>query len=357
MSGGVDSSVAALLLKKAGYEVFGLFMKNWEEDQETCSSASDFEDVARVARILDIPYYTLNFCKEYRSQVFSKFLEGYQKGYTPNPDILCNQEIKFNLFLKKTKELGADFLATGHYAQKEEKDGLFSLLKGNDPEKDQSYFIYTLNQDILKSLLFPVGHLKKSQVRQIAHEHSLPTASKKDSVGICFIGKRDFRPFLGKFIGFTPGSFETPDGKVVGTHEGAAFFTIGQRKGLAIGGKGDAWYVVGKDMPRNVVYVVQGENHPSLFAESLVSTQLTWVEGKPPSLPHSCMAKIRYRQKDQSCLIEKIEEGKAFVSFSSPQRAITQQQSIVFFEGQKCLGGGIIQEVGPNFYEQKKLID
>ncbi len=354
MSGGVDSSVSALLLKKAGFEVFGLFMKNWEEKDGSCTSAADFEDVARVCHLLDIPYYTLNFCKEYRDHVFSPFLEGYQKGFTPNPDILCNREIKFNLFLKKAKELGADFLATGHYAQKEEKEGLFSLLKGADLEKDQSYFIYTLNQEILKHVLFPVGHLKKSQVRQIAKESALPNASKKDSVGICFIGKRDFRPFLGGFIGFTPGFFETLDGKVVGKHEGAALFTIGQRKGLAIGGKGEAWYVVGKDMSRNVVIVAQGENHAALFADRLTAHQLSWVEGKAPSLPFACSSKIRYRQKDQSCTLDCFEEGRASVFFSTPQRAITRMQSIVFYEGQKCLGGGAIQEAGPSFHVQKK---
>jgi tRNA-uridine 2-sulfurtransferase len=350
MSGGVDSSVSALLLKKAGHEVFGLFMKNWEEKDGSCNSTQDFDDVAKVCSTLDIPYYTLNFCKEYRETVFSKFLEGYKKGATPNPDILCNREIKFNLFLKKAKELGADFLATGHYAQKEEKEGLFSLLKGNDSEKDQSYFLYTLNQEILRNVLFPIGHLKKSEVRQLAKEHSLSTATKKDSVGICFIGKREFRPFLGGFLGFSPGVFETLEGQVVGHHEGASLFTIGQRKGLAIGGKGEAWYVVGKDMSRNVVIVAQGENHPALFSNCLQASELSWIEGSIPSLPHKCNAKVRYRQKDQCCTIESLHQELATISFSDPQRAVTELQSIVFYEGQKCLGGGIIQKVDSKLF-------
>ena len=338
MSGGVDSSVAALLLQREGYEVVGLFMKNWEEAGDACKSAQDFEDVVRVCERLKIPYYSVNFVEEYWNGVFLHFLEELKAGHTPNPDILCNREIKFKALLQKALDLGADFLATGHYAR---NSG--SLLKGADPLKDQSYFLYTLKQDILKKVLFPIGHLNKSEVRRIAKEADLPNHGKKDSTGICFIGKRDFKEFVSQYIPYHPGNFEDIQGKVVGQHDGAAYYTIGQRKGLGIGGPGEAWFVVQKDVERNAVILAQGEDHPNLYAPALTATEVSWV-GAAVSLPFRCGAKIRYRQSDQPCTIEKIEEGRLFVSFDQPIRAITPRQSIVFYDGEICLGGALIEK-------------
>lgn len=342
MSGGVDSSVTALLLKEQGYDVIGMFMKNWEEkDQDgVCRSAKDYEDVIQVCEQIQIPYYVVNFKKEYWDHVFTHFIKEFEQGFTPNPDILCNREIKFKVFFEKALELGADFLATGHYCQSIES----RLVKGSDPEKDQSYFLYTIKKTILDKVLFPVGHLTKKEVRAIAKKHGLATSEKKDSTGVCFIGKRDFKEFLSKYIAAKPGNFETMDGKVVGKHDGCAYYTIGQRKGLGIGGEGEAWYVVGKDIERNVVYIDQGAMHPAMFKDNLTASELTWVaETMPFTLPYKCKAKIRYRQQDQDCTIVSIEQGsKAFVKFDVPQRAITPRQSIVFYDGDNCLGGGII---------------
>ena len=373
LSGGVDSSVSALLLKKAGFKVFALFMKNWEETDENgkCLASQDLEDVAKVCEILKIPYYTINFAQEYREKVFNLFLKGYQAGYTPNPDILCNKEIKFNLFLKKALKLGADLMATGHYAR---IDSSYNLLKGLDKTKDQSYFLYTLKQDILKKVLFPIGHLEKTEVRKIALENNLPVALKKDSTGICFIGKRSFRPFLSKFIKPKKGFFVDLEGKVMGEHEGAFLYTLGQREGLKIGGEGKAWFVVGKEIEKNLVIVAQGPEHPALFSNTLIAFDLTWVDNDfsfskkqsdpNSSTPHqnsqktpfSCQAKILYRQEEQECTIEKIEKGLAYVSFKIPQRAITPLQSIVFYQGELCLGGGLIQSVGPSLYHLQESL-
>lgn len=349
MSGGVDSSVSALLLKQQGYRVIGLFMKNWEEQDENgiCSSAYDYQDVQRVCDHLDIPYYTVNFVEEYRTQVFAQFIEDFKQGLTPNPDILCNREIKFKVFLDKALELGADYLATGHYCQNQQMDGEPCLVKGNDLQKDQTYFLYTLNRAILQKVLFPVGGLEKSEVRNLARLHHLATSEKKDSTGICFIGERHFRTFLSQYVAMQPGNFETLQGKVVGRHQGAAYYTLGQRKGLGIGGAGEAWFVVSKDMNRGVVFVEQGADHPALYCDELEATQLSWVAGKSPLLPHACHSKIRYRQADQPCIIQKIERDKAWVTFSQPQRAITPGQSIVFYDGPICLGGGVIQQTDP----------
>jgi tRNA-specific 2-thiouridylase len=349
MSGGVDSSVTALLLKQQGYRVIGLFMKNWEEKDENgvCQSTKDYEDVVRVCDHIGIPHYAVNFVKEYWDSVFEHFLEEFRQGHTPNPDILCNREIKFKVFLEKAKSLGADFLATGHYAQ--HVNG--QLLKGVDPGKDQSYFLYTLKSSILKNVMFPVGGLHKKELREIARKHQLPTSEKKDSTGICFIGKRDFKEFLSKYIQYHPGQFQLPNGKVVGKHDGAAYYTIGQRKGMGLGGPGEPWFVVGKDMPRNIVYVAQGTTHPALYADELWATDLTWVNN-PPLLPYKCQAKIRYRQRDQECVIESIEEGRAHVRFLVPQRAITPRQSIVFYDKDVCLGGGMISSPGPSYYSR-----
>jgi tRNA-specific 2-thiouridylase len=344
MSGGVDSSVCALLLKQQGYRVIGMFMKNWEEIDESgvCSSKRDYEDVVKVCKQIDIPYYSVNFVNEYQEQVFSHFLEELKAGHTPNPDILCNREIKFKVFLEKALSLGADYLAMGHYCQKS-ADPLPQLLKGVDPSKDQSYFLYTIPGTCLQKVLFPIGHLLKTQVRQIAKEHRLATAGKKDSTGICFIGKRDFKEFTGRYLGYKPGSFETLLGKVMGKHDGIAFYTIGQRKGLGIGGPGEAWFVVGKDVERNVVIVEQGDDHPSLYKSELIATDLSWIAGYPPvPVPHLCAAKVRYRQAEQPCVIEAFEGGCARVRFLRPQRAVTPRQSIVFYQDDICLGGGMI---------------
>ena len=353
MSGGVDSSVAALLLKQQGYRVIGLFMKNWEEKdgQGVCSSAYDYEDVRRVCEHLEIPYYAVNFVEEYRAQVFTQFIEDFKKGLTPNPDILCNREIKFKVFLEKAFELGADYLATGHYCQNHQTLEGHCLIKGIDLEKDQTYFLYTLNRSILPKVLFPIGGLEKKEVRRLARSHGLATSDKKDSTGICFIGKRPFRPFLSEYVPAQPGNFETLDGKVVGKHMGAAYYTLGQRKGLGIGGQGEAWFVVGKEMSRGIVFVEQGADHPALYCNELIAAQLSWVGDHPPSMPFTCHSKVRYRQADQPCIIQKIEEDRAWVAFPHPQRAVTPGQSIVFYDGSICLGGGIIQQAGPSYYK------
>ena len=344
MSGGVDSSVAALLLKKQGFDVFGLFMKNWQDDSSDCSSKKDFEDVQRVCEKIDIPYYTINFEKEYFENVFQKCLTDFENGITPNPDVLCNKEIKFNLFLKKALMLGADFLATGHYSQNKIIDKKNHLLKSDDLSKDQSYFLYTLKSTILEKVIFPIGHLKKNEVRKIAKENNLPTFDKKDSTGICFIGERKFTDFLMNFIQTKPGhikSIETQEN--LGKHIGLSFYTIGQRKGLKIGGRGDAWFVVDKNIKDNILYVSQGEKSSYLYKNNLTAKNLSWVdESFKINLPFKCSAKIRYRQNDQPCTIEKIEEGNVFVSFDSHQRAITKGQAIVFYIDSVCLGGAEI---------------
>lgn len=331
-------------------------MKNWEEEIDgVCPATQEYEDVVKVASQLGIPYYPINFSKEYKEQVFADFLTELEKGNTPNPDILCNREIKFKLLLDTAQKLGAHGLATGHYAQNIYRDNQYFLTKSHDTAKDQTYFIYTLNQSILSKVLFPIGGLAKGTVREIAKKHNLTVAEKKDSTGICFIGERNFREFLSKHIGYKQGTFRTLDGKVVGPHQGVAFYTIGQRKGLAIGGAGEAWFVVAKNVEENIVWVVQGANHPALFADELTAHTASWVADMPPGLfPFICQAKVRYRQPDQPCVIEKIENGRLFVRFLVPQRAITPQQSIVFYKDNVCLGGAIIETPGPSYYTMKK---
>ncbi len=343
MSGGVDSSLSAALLKEEGYQVIGLFMKNWEETdaQGVCKASHEYEDVLKTCDHLQIPCYSVNFVEEYREKVFASFLQNLKAGLTPNPDILCNREIKFDAFLDKALRLGADFLATGHYARLDEEK---RLLKGLDPDKDQSYFLHAVKQHSLKKVLFPVGHLLKKEVRNLARKHNLPTAEKKDSTGICFIGKRDFKPFVSQYLGYKAGDFQTLNGTVVGRHDGAAFYTIGQRKGMGLGGEGEAWFVVGKDISRNIVFVERGENHPALFSSSLTASQFTWISEAPLSFPLRLKAKIRYRQVEQSCTLSSIENGVGTVVFDTPQRAITPGQSIVFYEGDLCLGGAIIDQ-------------
>lgn len=339
MSGGVDSSVSAYLLKEKGYQVMGLFMKNWVEENEdgVCHSAADYDDAARVCKVLDIPLYSVDFSNEYQELVFSHFVEELRLGHTPNPDILCNREIKFNVFFKKAKSLGADYLATGHYCQL--RDG--ELIKGSDPGKDQSYFLHAVPREIFREVLFPIGHLHKNEVRQIAKEQNLPIHAKKDSTGICFIGKRNFKEFVSKYIPYHPGNFENCQGEIIGQHDGAAYYTLGQRKGLGIGGPGEAWFVVDKDVERNVVVIEQGSDHPSLYSPGLLAKESNFI---PPSFPFRCKAKIRYRQEDQDCVIESIEHNVLRVRFDQPQRAITPRQSIVFYQEDVCLGGALIEK-------------
>ncbi|MDC1174422.1 tRNA 2-thiouridine(34) synthase MnmA [Bacteriovoracaceae bacterium] len=359
MSGGVDSSVCAALLKEAGCNVIGLFMKNWEDLDENgvCNASKDYKDVIKVCEKLDIPYYSVEFVKEYRENVFHHFVEEYKAGHTPNPDILCNREIKFKVFFDKAMELGADFLATGHYCQNIISGERNRLVKGNDQGKDQTYFLYTIKEKILEKVLFPIGHLQKSEVREIAQKYDLATKNKKDSTGICFIGERNFKNFLSQYIDFKEGNFETLSGEVVGRHTGSAYYTMGQRKGLGLGGQGEPWFVVGKDIEKNIVIVERGENHPALFADELWANELEWVSGElDEKLPLKCRAKIRYRQKDQSCTLHSIQDGVAHITFDESQRSITIRQSIVFYKEEDglniCLGGGMISKCGQTHYEK-----
>jgi tRNA-specific 2-thiouridylase len=344
MSGGVDSAVTALLLKQQGYEVIGLFMKNWEDDNtdEYCSSRQDLVDAASVADTIGIPLEAVNFSKEYKERVFSYFLREYQAGRTPNPDILCNSEIKFKAFLDHAVTLGADKIATGHYAQVREVDGKFQLLKADDASKDQSYFLHKLNQAQLSKAMFPLGNIVKSQVRKIAEEHKLSNYAKKDSTGICFIGERPFREFLSKYLPTQPGDMCMPEGKVVGKHVGLSFYTIGQRQGLGIGGQGLPWFVADKDMANNKLIVVQGHDHPLLLKPELSAMEMHWISGAAPDTSRDYAAKTRYRQEDASCHIESLQNGNAHFNFTSPQWAVTPGQSVVAYDGAICLGGGII---------------
>lgn len=354
LSGGVDSSVAALLLKSQGYQVEALFMKNWEEDKTStyCPYEADLKDVISVCKSLDIPLHTVNFSEEYWQNVFSIFLEEYAAGRTPNPDILCNQEIKFKAFLNHALKLGADKIATGHYAQCQPGNPA-QLLKGADPNKDQSYFLYTLRQEALQKSLFPIGHLQKPQVRAIAEAHGLVNHAKKDSTGICFIGKRPFNEFISDFLPAQPGEIQTPEGRVVGEHPGLMYFTLGQRQGLGIGGQKDAapapWYVVGKDMARKILYVTQDVNHPWHFSQSMEASQFHWISGTPPAQAQMCHAKVRYRQQDVPCIVTPAPDNRVLVQFATPQKAVTPGQSVVLYQNQLCLGGGIIQSTdSPN---------
>lgn len=349
MSGGVDSSVAALLLKKQGYDVIGLYMLNWEEEDENgvCTAVSDYEDVKRVCNLLDIPYYTVNFAQEYLDRVFSEFLEEYSNGRTPNPDVLCNREIKFGPFLEYAKKLGADYIATGHYCRVKKENGNTYLLKGIDENKDQSYFLNALNQHQLKDVLFPVGHLNKAEVRKLALENDLVTATKKDSTGICFIGEKRFRQFLQNYIPANPGDMKTLDGTIVGKHEGVMFYTLGQRRGLNIGGQtggnNGRWFVIDKDVKNNIVYVSQGEND-KLFSKALKTYNVNWIPNKPQEKIFECKAKFRYRQPDQDVKVT-INDNEVYVEFKEKQRAVTPGQYVVFYNGDVCLGGGKIEEV------------
>ena len=351
MSGGVDSSVSALLLKRQGFDVVGVFMKNWEEQDENgvCTAEEDWRDVQEVCFRIGIPYYSVNFAKEYRDRVFSYFLDEYRAGHTPNPDVLCNREIKFKAFLDFAMKLGAEKIATGHFANLKNDDGSFKLLRGADGNKDQSYFLYMLSQQQLSRAMFPVGHMTKQQVRQIAREEGLSVSEKKDSTGICFIGERDFRAFLQAYLPAMPGEMRTLSGEAVGRHEGLTYYTLGQRRGLKIGGRGDgrSWFVIGKDLQNNILLVAQGEDHPMLYATKATAIHPTWISGRPPmheGEPLVCTAKFRYRQSDQEVSVL-LKEDKLLVTANKPQRAITPGQSVVFYQDEVCLGGAVVDTV------------
>jgi tRNA-specific 2-thiouridylase len=353
MSGGVDSSVAALLLKRQGYDVVGLFMKNWEDDDtdEYCSTRQDLVDAAAAADAIGIELEAVNFSAEYKDRVFAEFLREYRAGRTPNPDVLCNAEIKFKAFLDHAIGLGATRIATGHYAKVFEKNGLYELHRGADPLKDQSYFLHRLTQAQLSKVVFPIGNQIKSEIRRIAAEARLPNHAKKDSTGICFIGERPFREFLNRYLPREPGPMVTPEGVRVGTHIGLAFYTIGQRKGIGIGGiagrnaggAGDAWYVAQKDPGSNALVVVQGHDHALLLRRSLKAQDASWASGEPPPEGAAHSARTRYRQVDSPCMVTRSAGGEIAVEFARPQWAVTPGQSVVLYDGDRCLGGAVIQ--------------
>ena len=343
MSGGVDSSVAAILLKEQGYNVVGVFMKNWDETDENCTAREDFLDVVRVCGKLDIPYFTVNFEKEYKDRVFSYFLDEYKKGRTPNPDVLCNTEIKFKAFLEHAMKMDADYIAMGHYARVLRKDSRAYLLRGLDENKDQSYFLSRVPEEAFKKALFPVGELKKEDVRRIAQELDLSTALKKDSTGICFIGERDFNEFLDRFLFTKPGPIYSVEGEYLGEHSGLMHYTIGQRRGLGIGGRGtgEPFFVQRKDLEKNILYVAQGEDNPVLYESSHELEDLFWINDEP-NFPLELSVKIRYRQKDVSAVLENVN-GKTIVKFEKPLKGVTPGQVCVFYSGDVCLGSGIFK--------------
>lgn len=344
MSGGVDSAVTALLLKQQGYRVTGLFMKNWDdENDEACPARQDFLDVLAVADVIGLDIEAVNFSAEYKDRVFSYFLREYEAGRTPNPDVLCNAEIKFKAFLDHALSLGAERIATGHYARLLEVDGRHELHKAVDTAKDQSYFLYRLNQAQLSKSMFPLGELTKPQVRRIAEDARLPNFAKKDSTGICFIGERPFREFLQRYLPIQPGDMCTPDGRVVGRHQGLMYHTLGQRQGLRIGGAGAAWFVAGKDLKENRLIVVQGHDHPLLFSTHLRAADLNWIAGLEPDPALTYAAKTRYRQADAHCRFGMLNQDECTLDFDTSQWAVTPGQSVVLYAGDICLGGGIIQ--------------
>ncbi|MDY0324428.1 MAG: tRNA 2-thiouridine(34) synthase MnmA [Candidatus Carbobacillus sp.] len=389
MSGGVDSSVAALLLKEQGFEVIGIFMKNWDDTDETghCTAEDDFADVRRVAEHIGIPYYAINFEEAYRERVFEYFLSEYRLGRTPNPDVMCNREIKFGEFLDAALKLGADYVAMGHYARRypavlaprsgptsadasvheffdqqaasDAASGKVLLLRGVDPKKDQSYFLHQLDQKQLSRALFPIGAFTKDEVRRIARDKGLATAHKKDSTGICFIGERDFRAFLKSYLPARPGAIVDVDsGRVIGEHAGLMYYTHGQRQGLGIGGgvgHGAPWFVAEKDVGTNVLYVAEGKDHPALYATRLVARSVHWISGTAPKEGMHLFAKFRYRQSDQGVRIRYHQDGAVEVIFDTPQRAITPGQSVVFYEGDVCLGGGVIDQVERPYFMERKM--
>lgn len=349
ISGGVDSSVAAYLLKQQGHDVIGLFMVNWEESDGSCTAETDFEDVKRVCSKLGVPYFSVNYAKQYYDRVFTYFLEEHKKGRTPNPDVLCNREIKFGPFLEQAKKLGADMIATGHYAKKIEKDGKFYLAKAADESKDQSYFLNQLSQSQLASVLFPLADIKKSEVRQIAKELGLSTAEKKDSTGICFIGERNFKNFLKNYLPAQPGDIVDLDGNKLGRHDGVMFYTLGQRRGLNIGGQAGRengrWFVVKKDMQKNQLIVSQGEGE-ELYSKGLYASGMNFIPEPPKQKQFDCFVKVRYRQPDQKAKVSIIDDGHIKIDFDQPQRAVAPGQfAVLYDENGICLGGGTIDEI------------
>lgn len=353
MSGGVDSSVTALLLKQEGYEVVGVFMKNWDDTDEfgVCTATKDYEDVMKVCNQIGIPYYTVNFEQQYWDKVFTYFLDEYKQGRTPNPDVMCNKEIKFKAFLDYALSIGADYVATGHYAQVRHDNEVAELLRGVDRTKDQTYFLNQISQDVLQKVLFPLGHLQKSEVREIAEKHGLATATKKDSTGICFIGERNFKEFLSGYLPAQPGQMTTLSGAIQGEHDGLMYYTIGQRHGLGIGGEGEPWFVVGKNLENNVLYVEQGDQNEYLYSDRLIASDMNWLK-KMSQETFTCTAKFRYRQKDSVVHVTLLEDGKVQVDFDSAERAITPGQAVVFYDGDVCLGGGTIETI---LKDEKKL--
>lgn len=359
LSGGVDSSVAAWQLLQQGYEVQGLFMSNWDEDETGyCTAAEDFRDATSVSEQLGIALHKVSFAGDYRERVFAYFLSEYRAGRTPNPDVLCNREIKFGVCFDYARRLGADYVATGHYARVTHTP-VTRLLKGLDPRKDQSYFLHAMPAVALARTLFPVGEMEKTQVRTLAHELALPVFDKKDSTGICFIGERPFAEFLARYLPAQPGAIETIEGQRIGRHTGLMYYTLGQRQGLGIGGQssGDEapWYVSGKDLQRNVLIVVQGHDHPGMQADTLTASQASWIAGAPPSAHFRCMAKVRYRQDDRPCSVEIRADGTCRVSFDTPQRAITPGQYVVFYMSDECLGGAVIDSAAVSAAGQARL--
>lgn len=356
MSGGVDSSVAAALLKEQGYNVIGLFMHNWDEtdDNGVCSAVNDYEDVKRVCGKLDIPYYTVNFAKEYLDRVFSYFLDEYKKGRTPNPDVLCNREIKFGPFAEFAQKLGADYIATGHYCKILRDENGVHLLKSLDLNKDQTYFLNQVKTEQLQNVMFPLADIEKPEVRKIAEKYGFVTATKKDSTGICFIGEKRFKEFLQNYMPAKPGKILTLDGKEVGRHDGVMFYTLGQRRGLDLGGmaggNGERWFVIDKDIKNNILYVSQGEDD-KLFSVGLISDKMNWIASEPKEDKFECFAKFRYRQPDQKVMVEKLSNGNLKIDFKDKQRAVTPGQFVVLYKEYKnsgemeCLGGAIIDKV------------
>ncbi|GAA6117169.1 tRNA 2-thiouridine(34) synthase MnmA [Apilactobacillus kunkeei] len=350
MSGGVDSSVTAYLLKQQGYDVVGVFMKNWDDTDENgvCTATEDYKDVAKVASEIGIPYYSVNFEKEYWDRVFTYFLNEYKKGRTPDPDVICNKEIKFRAFLDYALDLGADYIATGHYARlQRDEDGHNHLLRGSDDNKDQTYFLSQLSAEQLDRVMFPLGDMPKPKVREIAKEAGLATAEKKDSMGICFIGEKNFKSFLSNYLPATPGKMMTFDGEVKGNHDGLMYYTIGQRKGLGIGGDGKdnrPWFVVGKDLSKNILYVGKGYENKNLYADYLEASDIFWINDiADRGNDFRCTAQFRYRQKDVGVTVHLNDDGKSLrVDFDDPARAVTPGQAVVFYDGDECLGSAII---------------
>ncbi len=350
MSGGVDSSVAAYLLKEQGYDVIGVFMKNWDDTDDTgfCTATEDYEDVVSVCNDIGIPYYAVNFEKEYWDNVFEYFLEEYRSGRTPNPDVMCNKEIKFKAFLDYALQLDADYIAMGHYARVEKREDGIAMLRGVDTNKDQTYFLNQLTQEQLKRTMFPLGHLPKSEVRRIAEEQDFVTAKKKDSTGICFIGERNFKDFLGEYLPSQPGEMQTMDGQVMGKHDGLMYYTLGQRHGLGIGGAGEPWFAIGKRLDENVLLVGQGFHHEALYSDRLIANKVNFMTPQTLGDTFTCTAKFRYRQPDTEVTVTRLGNDQVQVDFAQPVRAITPGQAVVFYDGEECLGGATIDTVWKN---------